>query len=145
MLVSLQTKEPDGYQQSRFTPGLRRTLRSLISPMNQKTALPEGIKCLQNCDYFCYPWVRLECVGCGLDRWHQIRGDSFPLCIECRHQHSQEFNTWVSLSQVTGTVVNSPEICQEALSLFESKEHLGQTLQWYHHELQKLEQREREN
>lgn len=48
------------------------------------------------------------------------------------------------LSQVTGIMVNSPESCWEALSLFESQKQLGQAIQWYHNKLRRLEQSERE-
>lgn len=40
--------------------------------------------------------------------------------------------------------MNSPETCQE-LNLFESKEHLGQAVQWYHHELWKLKIKKKDN
>lgn len=107
--------------------------------MEQQPVLPEN-----NCECFCYPRMRLECVGCGSDGWYEFRGRSFPRRIECRHWHTQEFNTWVVLSQETGTTVNSPETCQEVMNLFESQEQLGQAIQWYHNELWKLEQEERE-
>lgn len=41
-------------------------------------------------------------------------------------------------------MVKSPEIRQEVLNLVESQEQLGQAIQWYHNELWKLEQKERE-
>lgn len=40
---------------------------------------------------------------------------------------------------------NSPETCQEALNLFESREQLGQAIWWFHNKCRKLEQKEREN
>lgn len=82
--------------------------------------------------------------GCGAHRWCEFEGGSFARCGVCSCWHSQEFNTWVVLSQVTGRTGNSPEAAQEALSLFENQEQLGQAIQWYRSELQKLEQKERE-
>lgn len=95
MLVSLQTKDSNGYQQNGFIPGLRRTLWSLILPMKQQSlilqmkqqpVLPEN-----NHECFCCPWMRLESVGCGSDGWYEFKGRSFPRCLECRHWHTQEY------------------------------------------------------
>lgn len=84
-------------------------------------------------------------MGCGSDQWHQFNACSFPRCVACRHRHSQEFNMWVVLSQLTGITVDSLETCQKVLSLFESKDHLAQAIRWYYNKLQELERKEREN